>query len=210
MFKDVNRLIGFATMAILLFSAAFFMCLSYFGISDAYGATLLAKTISLAALAAFGQSEALTHFLHDNPEKEISFIVYLNRFGILLSITCAILLVVKLLVLEHVITQGTDDNALIKIVENHSEIIAFVPILYFSAINILMWYWLTDKPEIGRVCFVVSDLPVLMPMVTIVFVTAVLGGYGSQTFHLLVGGATVMFILVSIILNQCARSLLRG
>jgi hypothetical protein len=75
----------------------------------------------------------------------------------------------------------------------------------------LMWWRVEERREIGRVCFVIADLPLLTPIAIIFILTVVFNSYvDTKQFQLLIGGATSMFILVSIFLTQCTRGLLYG
>src|SRR5262249_41384370 len=125
---------------------------------------------------------------------------------------CAFTLAVKLLMLKNVIVIESEASggleSMLSLMVQHSEALAFLPIIYFSVIDAFMSWRVEQRPEIGRLCFVIADLPLLMPMTIIFILTVLLKGYGTQEFHLLIGGALVMFILVKIVLNQCARSLL--
>jgi hypothetical protein len=213
MFPNVTHVLGWATMATILFCSLFLTCLSYFQIKDVYEGVLLAKMISLVALAAFGQSEALNFYLKHHSAATVSLVSLLNKIGIALTFICVFTLAVKLLMLKTVIEPERATGGLasmLLLMEHHSEVLAFLPIIYFSVIDALMWWGVEGRPEIGRICFVIADLPILMPISIIFILTVVLKVYGTHEFHLLIGGATVMFILVSIFLNECTRSLLYG
>jgi hypothetical protein len=211
MFPDVKHLLGWAIMATILFCSLFITLLIYFKIKDVYEGVLLAKIISLLALASFGQSEALNFYLKHHTAAAVSRISALNNIGIVLTIGCVLAVAAKLMILRNLIpvddTTEQTPSLLFKI-RDHSEVIAFVPILYFSIVDALVWLGAEGGPEIGRVCFVVADLPLLMPIMIIFLFTIILNVYNTPDFHILIGGVTIMFILASIVLTQCTRSLL--
>jgi hypothetical protein len=209
MFPDVKHVLGLAIMATIIFCSVFLIGLSYLNIRDVYGGVLWAKVISLFALAGFGQSEALNFYLKYHPASGVSLVSLLNKIGIVLTGICVVAVAMKLLMLESKLKPAQDAPLLLlSAIQDHSEVIAFLPILYFAAIDLLMWLGAREGPEIGRVCFVVADLPLLMPIMIIFFFTVILKLYGGDDFHILIGGVTIMFILASIVLNECSRSLL--
>ena len=207
MFLDVRRVLGLPIMGTILFCSAFFTSLVYFDIKEVYHGVLLAKIISLVALAGFGQSEALTFYLKHHSAAKVSVVSLLNKVGIILTFLCLFTVALNLLILKKVIASGNDE---LESILYYSEVFAFLPIIFFAAIDVLMWWSLEERREIGRVCFVIADLPVLMPIAIIFIFAVILKMYGKDEFHLFIGGATVMFILVSIFLSECTRSLLDG
>lgn len=209
MFLNVRHVLGGAIMGTILFCSLFLTCLVVFKLDSVHEAVLMAKIISLGALAAFGQSEALNFYLKHHPEDNVSVVSRLNKIGILLTVICLLMVTVKLLILTGVLESGKAGDGLEPMLY-HSEAFAFLPIIFFAVIDVLMWCGVEERREIGRVCFVIADLPILMPIAIIFILTVGLNQYGSEPCQLLIGGATSMFILVSMVLTQCTRGLLYG
>src|SRR5262245_36396254 len=220
MLLDVRHVLVGAMMGTIVFCSSFLVGLFWFKINDLaeplYGGILLAKMISLVALAAFGQSEALNFYLKHHSEANVSSVSQLNKIGIALTFICIFTLTLKLLMLKNSALSESITNtsggfeSMLSLMTHHSEALAFLPIIYFALIDGLVWWHVEERREIGRVCFVIADLPLLMPIAIIFILTVVFKQYGTPQFQLLIGGATSMFILVSIFLTQCTRGLLYG
>jgi len=214
--KHWFEIVGFGLMANVLFCATLGLCVSFFQILEPLRVFIVAKIISLIGLAMFGQSEALRHYLKTHTENDAGLLVNLNKIGTGVTIVTVMFLVARLLgpSPEHnheahsgVGPWGASD--MWRSLGPYADLLAFLPVVYFAVVNLTVWCAVPDEREIGRTCFIIGDLPVLVPMATVVLLSGFWIGYRTEIFHQLVGGATVMFILVSMILNQCSRSLLR-
>ncbi len=100
MLSNAPRILGVATILMIMFAASTVMVVGYFEIENAYSRLLLAKALSLLALAVFGQSEALKIYLSDNVAKEFRWITVLNQMGAGLAILVAGFLVLKIVIVE--------------------------------------------------------------------------------------------------------------
>nr|VFK30400.1 MAG: hypothetical protein BECKMB1821I_GA0114274_101534 [Candidatus Kentron sp. MB]VFK75201.1 MAG: hypothetical protein BECKMB1821H_GA0114242_101734 [Candidatus Kentron sp. MB] len=217
MLSNYWKVIGTSVALMIIFSTFMILIIAYIGIDDPHARIITGKILSLFALAAFGQSEALKIYLHNNQQKNISILGVLNKIGVALTIGIALLLMLKIYEIEHNRIGGSFDSleVIMVILDNiihgilkHSEIVSLVPLLIFAVINLLLWTNGEGGEEIGRVCFVVSDIPVLLPMVGAIALISMIESYGSTSYKLLVGGATVMLIFSSIILTECTKGLL--
>jgi hypothetical protein len=85
-----------------------------------------------------------------------------------------------------------------------------LPLFFFAAVNLLLWIFRDQETAIGRTCFMIADVPVLLPIVAAIVLIAWLGGYGTDTYKYMVGGATIMLIFSSIILTECTKGILHG
>lgn len=215
------RIIGIGVAIMLLFSACLILGIAYMGIDDPYARVLTGKALSLFALSIFGQSEALKIYLFNHRGNEISLFGKLNQIGAALAVFFALLLMSKIYSIEalnaEVIGSATDRTTIlssikyyIETLKQHSELSSLIPLFYFAFINLLLWVSKEDASEIGRVCFLVSDVPVLLPMTAAIILISLIGGYGSHDYKLLVAGATIMLIFTSIILTECTKGLLHA
>jgi len=220
MLSNYWKVVGVSIAIMIFYSSCLILVIAYMGIGDTYAKILTGKALSLFALAAFGQSEALKIYLHNHQSKGVGILGMLNQTGAALTIAVALLLVLKIYGIEHggVMSNGLKheqesmrwiDLAIYPMLK-HSEITSLTPLFYFAGINLLLWASRRRGEEIGRVCFIISDVPVLMPMIGAILLISIIGGYGSETYRLLVGGATIMLIFSSIILTECTKVLLEN
>lgn len=218
MLSNYWKVLGFSIAIMIIFSACMILVIAYMGIENPYARIIVGKTLSLFALAIFGQSEALKIYLHDHKSNELGVLSLLNQIGAALTIFVALLLMLKIYAIEGgaFIVASTNNegfsrawiNIVISPVLKHSEIASLSPLLFFAGINLLLWLKRKEAEEIGRVCFMLSDVPVLLPIVAAILLISSIGGYGSDSYKLLVGGATVMLIFSSIILTESTKAIL--
>src|SRR5262249_32152631 len=138
-FTDAHRLFGWAVMGVILFSSLFLTCLIYFHIKEVDEGVLLAKIISLLALAAFGQSEALNFYLKHHSEASVSAVSLLNKIGIGFTFICVSTVGLKLLMDKNVIELGSASGGLEALVY-HAEALSFFPIIIFFLVEVFVWW----------------------------------------------------------------------
>ena len=217
MLSNFGRIIGMGIAMMILFSACMILGIAYFGIDDPYAQVLVGKALSLFTLAAFGQSEALKLYLNNHKGGDLKLLNKLNQVGSVLAILFGLLLLSKIYGVEvdPVAREGKQLAAYLQhirhflgLLKKHSELTSLIPLFFFALINLLLWILKDDAKDIGRVCFVVSDIPVLLPMSATIWLISTIVGYGSKEYKLLVAGATIMLIFTSIILTECTKELL--
>lgn len=209
MLRNPGRILGIGIMLMVMFSACTVLAIAYFKIGDPYARILVGKALSLFALAIFGQSEALKVYLAEHKSGEFRFLNFMNQVGAGLAVVVALLLVVKIVTIEsgeHPSWLDEYASAVLK----HSEVAALSPLFFFAGINWVLWMLRDEVKGIGRVCFMLSDAPILLPMLAAVGLIAWLGGYGTEVYRHMVGGATVMLIFSSIILTECTKEILHS
>lgn len=208
MLEDWQDILGYAVLTVVLYCASVALTVSYFQISDASQVIIVAKALSLMLLVAVGQSEALQFYLKQHTTNQAGRVVMLNRAGITVTAIAVVILAAKLLAPPNGTPDVNDAHwlTLWRRIQPFADLIAFAPIVFFSFVDIMVWVHL-DKTA-GRICFVLADVPVLVPMAILVILSIGLVGSSTEQFHLLIGGGTILFILVSIMLNNCAHSLL--
>lgn len=220
MLSNYWRVMGISVAIMILFSCCVILVIAYMGIENPYARIVTGKTLSLFALAAFGQSEALKIYLQNHQMSGIGILGTLNQIGAALAIVVALLLVWKIYAIEHkyILDESLNhkqgiiswiDPAIYTLLK-HSEITSLTPLFFFAGINLLLWAKKIGGEQIGKVCFFISDMPVLLPIVGAISLISMIEGYGSESYKLLVGGATIMLIFSSMILNECTKVLLHN
>lgn len=218
MLLNYGRVIGIGVAIMVLFSACLILGIAYMEIDDPYARVLSGKALSLFALSIFGQSEALKIYLLNHRVKDLSLLNKLNQIGSAIAIFFGLLLISKIYNIE-VASSLTENNEAtssfllnlkyyLELLKKHSEFSSLTPLFFFAFINLLLWISKEDAKEIGRVCFLVSDIPVLLPITASILLFSTIGEYGSGEYKLFVAGATVMLIFTSIILTECTKGLL--
>jgi len=214
------HIIGKGSALAIIFATAMVLIIASLGIDDPYARILTGKVLSLIALSSFGKSEALKIYLDNHSLRRIGSLKYLNDFGSVFAIFISLILIWKIFIIDGALDASkvaagnifliSHIRLLLIFMRDNSEIIALLPLVYFALINVLFWLFIKDGEEIGKVCFVFSDIPVLVPMIVVFFLIMLIAGNDGLAFKLLLGGATVMLIFVSIILTECTKELLNS
>jgi hypothetical protein len=96
------------------------------------------------------------------------------------------------------------------------EFIPFIPVYCQSIINLYLWVAYNGKfRDIGRIAFVIYDMPILIPITLILFLSNIsryitISTFRSDGLDFIISGATLAITLISIILSNCVKELLKN
>ena len=141
----------------------------------------------------------------------------LSALATVVAIVFGILLVIKVLELKYSlpIFPKPESTGVFSLLigalwqlKKSSDVAALVPLVIVALAHVALWVKQTDMSYVGRVCFVIADLPILLPAFFAIGLLSILGTGDGPQFSPIVGGVMVMLVFTALTLERCAEAVL--